>query len=424
MIVINVQLANISIVSLASGTLTIAPLCLSFILAAGCYGPVRSLQIPAYFVGASSILQVAAQYAGVFHPYNLLQLAFSTLTTVVLACAGIYFLVMTFRATLEVGAHWSLETALLVTWLMAVLMAFALNFFSLGALWASWHGSDSSSNAESDVEALFEKRPPQAFEALHSPQNSVEPITDLGIPFTSSNIPFHSVNLNPPSPQFSFTSSGISLRSGFDLNAGAPGPAAPNPDGAVDMPVATNIHGNASRLSTVADDQNTETVTLARKASSLFKVPKSPKKVALSKSSFSLRRSPSKDRRKPASLQSSSTVDIIHSPHQPAGSADWNSHTVPAGNGNLRAIEIPDEIQGPGNSKWIIIRDESISESRSVSGSSQVTGRIFPAAEYNRKINSAGFQRNEPIPVQVQLSPTRKPSQYELERTNRAFKLQ
>ncbi|PRT53166.1 hypothetical protein B9G98_00786 [Wickerhamiella sorbophila] len=47
--------------------------------------------------------------------------------------------------------------------------------------------------------------------------------------------------------------------------------------------------------------------------------------------------------------------------------------------------------------KWIL--SQAISQSRNVSDSSNLTGALFPATDYNRRISDMGFQRDEPVPV-------------------------
>lgn len=415
MIVIKVQLACISLVSLAGGTLAIAPVCLGFILGARCYES-TSLQAPVYFTAAASILQVATQYLGIVYPYNILQLGAEMLGASIQACAGIYFLVMKMRIVSNFGTHWGIETAFIITWLLSLFVSIIVISYSLGALWLSIFGPEDDhfldfNNSFSKHNPVhnsanvsdLEKPMPQFFSPVDHGTGTFDPVTDLGIPFGGP--------MAPSSPHFSFASSSASMRSGLDLNAG---PKPLNTKASFGPSFGSSGGNGESRKSGVTDDANVDR-TITKKTSSIFRAPKSPQKIKLSKSSFSLRRSPSKSERRRNSSASVSTLPLPETLHNTQPRTTDMSIGMPA------AIGLPETFfSNAPHSKWVIVPNESVSESRSVSSSSQITGKIFPAAEYNRKINSAGFQREEPVPVQISVG--RKLSQYELEKNLRIQK--
>ena len=425
MIVIHLQLANISIGSLITGLLAIAPCCIGFILASGTYANILSLQIPAYFTAAASILVVFTQFAGIFWSYNIFQAALSIISALISMCAGMYYLTVSVKEPSYISQDWGLNSAFLITWLLSLLFTVIISSFSIGAMWCSTFGDLSKpfdANSEDFMKDYNMEKPlPTDFGSLGV--NSFQGSQDIGTfgnenNITALNIPFYTSD--PPqtpdigtqrlnSPPLSDMSSIISLGSDLDINA--------HPDtNANTQTFEPNSQNNHENLNTnkPRTSIDLDMKSLVKRPSSLFKIPKSPKKITLSKSSFSLRRSPSKSEKLSTPQTSTSTLpmpDAILATPPPKSFPPLHSRSF--NNGASLATPF-----GKTYNKWIMFPNGNAAESRSVSESSQVTGKIFPAAEYNRKINSAGFQKDEPIPVQ--LSPSgHTVSQYELERTSR-----
>lgn len=90
---------------------------------------------------------------------------------------------------------------------------------------------------------------------------------------------------------------------------------------------------------------------------------------------------------------------------------------VPEGfNSNFEDWELSEEANALSRVPWVLMHTDVL-QNRSVSGSSQESDLGFPATNYNRKINEAGFQKHEPVPMsKARLRSNLSFSQYDRER--------
>lgn len=449
MIVIQVKLASVSLFSLAALLINVCPVVLGLILATHEFSHVKSLQIPSALTAASSILCILTHVLGIIWTYKLLAIAASIISSTAMAGSGLYFIGQYIRNAETITSairnrSAKLEMAFVFLWFISLLVNTAISFFSLGAVYLSMCGPENDiqgfeSPQVTENDYIFEK--PGNHHAMDTPV--------VDVPYTGQQAPELSPHLSWPSSIgsiHSFESFGLGGTNPqtHTLNVGGfTDPQHSNP--LHHMPsqgtfphrgvnesqshIITNLATPGLEGPVLGPSGNSysspDTPTDHHSPGSSPKAPKSPLKIHLSRSSFSLRRAGSKAsvgaKKSASNLRNNSTnVNTNNTTHHKSpgslahGTLASNSSMVL---GDPLAVSSADS-NTPRN--WVIVPNENPAESRSVSGSSQLTGKIFPAAEYNRKLNSAGFERDEPVPVHVQVVQNRPVlSQYDLEQKHR-----
>jgi len=408
MIVIHIRLATLSLFSIGSALLSAAVAALGLVLGLAHYD--RPVQIPSCLTAAAAIVVAVVQLGGVPWSYRVPLLAVNAVLVLLLAGSGLYYLGE--RVTVHppnylgsLGAPYHrVELAFIVLWLVSLLAFTSITAYAVGAV-----STEQAAGLTTEPESpeLWQKPQPQpSYPDLGAP---------LDIPTVGTNMPHLSPRLSWPSTVGSAhgSLSFNSLGSALDVGAGAHDP----------VPGTNDVYESQSHPQEPPSPAKRLKMRLMRSSSTTDSAapPKSPKKspLKLNKSTFSLKREPS--RRTQASPSSASFPIIPGSvPGIVPGSVPNMAPGVLTGSGSGSGVipglpgvgmhprsgtlphSFQSSLESPFPSKnYVIIPNENGTDSRSVSGSSQVTGTVFPAAEYNRKINAAGFQKDEPRPLRL-----------------------
>lgn len=452
MIVIQVKLASVSLFSLVALLINVCPVVLGLLLATHDFDDIKSLQIPSALTAASSILCILTHVVGIIWTYKLLAIAACIISSTVMAGSGLYFIgqyihkVDVITSTIN-NRPYKLEMAFVFLWLISLLINIAISFFSLGAVYLSMCGPENDvqgfgSPQVTENDYMFEK--PEITDAVDTPaahmpyqlQQAPQLSPHLSWPSSIGSIhSFESFGLGGTNPNLhSMNGGGLTDRQQQDYLHNMPSQASFSQRATIEsQPHKMNnlaTPGLGGPVLSASDNQFTSPGTPHDNHSpgGSPKAPKSPLKIHLSRSSFSLRRTGSKAsvgaKKSATNLRNNTSgananMNTNSSHYKSPGSMAYN--TLHSDNtmalGDPLAVSTADS-NTPRN--WIIVPNENPAESRSVSGSSQLTGKIFPAAEYNRKLNSAGFERDEPVPVHVEVVQNRPVlSQYDLEQKHR-----
>lgn len=398
MIFIQVQLAYVAVASLLVAFLAAASAVVGLLLGVHHYSHRESLQISSCLTGAVGIIAAFCQLYAVAVPYTLKQVALNVSCVLLLTGSGLYYLCARLQVFSDLKNS-SLEIAFVCLWLLLLVSLSLVTSFSLGAAWVANYGPEegtvsekSNSEANSHIPNSETMLRTFLFKKIHASNNSVH---SFG---AAVHIPTVPVSTSRPclSPRLSCATSFASMRLSHSLDS-----LTSVLDTRVDTRIVTPPAQQLNSSHQLSQSQHSLVHSEAKSPS--IKPPKSPVKLHLSRSSFSLKRS---------SSRASHLKKQSHNKHRSISHGPKQNPIDTVALGISHGIQVSPGTETHKN--WVIIPNENAAESRSVSGSSQLTGTIFPASEYNRRINAAGFQRDEPVPVQVH-AVRNTVSQYDLE---------
>lgn len=353
MISIHIRISGASLLALFAALVACAPCVLAVILACGPYNSVRHLQIPTAMLGGFEGLNFLCFFLPVFITTMWQPWFPSILLTVSSGCVGLWWLAERLQ-TGSFHSNWPLEVALLVLWLISfgtslVVCACALARFTC------------------------EKE-----ELLKSPSPS-------GASWPETLVSDHPIS---------------------DALAGSPFLAPPStPDRTVPAPAQRSMHGSPRSPRSQPQPRTVspqKSYTPKRLSPGKNHTPLRAKESQTSLGSvFSFKRSPSKLAKKTqdATIPSLAGLEALPEGYHPQEPARLGPLAVNAAAAvGLDDVEWDESLQAQDRMKWIMMN--AIGEqSRSASGSTDLSGSLFSAAEYNRQINDAGFVKDEPIPV-------------------------
>lgn len=349
MITIHVTIPGVSLVAFAAALFACAPCVLAIVLACGTYSSIHHLQIPVAMLGGLEGLNALFFLVPICITTTWLSWVPVSMFTVASGGLGLWWLGERLQ-TVSLDLYRPLETALLVIWLLSLGTSLAVCVYALDRVALVSYDLPTSPNPSTNSwpETLVTEKP---FET------------------NSMHAPYMARNITPESH------------------------VAPLPE------VLETHRVHQHRQSHTHTPEMTQSPV--KRSPGKTNVPLHTKGSQVSLGSvFSFKRSPSK-LVKPIHeppMPSLAGLDALPEGFHPQDPPQLGPFAVSAA--AAASVDDPhwdESLHVQDRMKWIMM-NSSDNQSRSVSGSTNLSGSLFGAAEYNRQINDAGFVKDEPSP--------------------------